>query len=177
MLRPRRRWLLALPNVLSFSRLVFAVVFAAVSDVPVRLACVVGAGASDFLDGWLARRRRAASRLGALIDPFTDRVFVVTAVVMFLAEGALSVRQCVLFLLRDVATALAFVVAKAVSWLRAVTFKARMLGKLVTVLQLLALLVLLVVPRAAEPLVVAVGALSVAAIVDYAYAVWRARAR
>jgi CDP-diacylglycerol--glycerol-3-phosphate 3-phosphatidyltransferase/cardiolipin synthase len=78
---------------------------------------------------------------------------------------------------RDAATALGFVVAKATSWLRTVTFKARMLGKLVTVLQLVALLVLLLAPRYAGPLVAAVGALSVLAIVDYAYAAWRSRAR
>ncbi len=177
MLRLRRRWLLALPNLLSLSRLVLAVGFAAATDLWVRLACVVAAGASDFLDGWLARRRKTASRLGALIDPFTDRVFVLTAISIFLFEGVISTAQYLVFLLRDFATALGFLVARAVPGLRTTTFQARPLGKSVTVLQLATLLVLLVAPRLADPLVIAVGALSALAVADYSVALWRMRAR
>lgn len=177
MLRVRRRWLLALPNLLSLSRLVLAVAFAATADVWVRLACVVAAGASDFLDGWLARRRKTASRLGALIDPFTDRVFVLTAISVFLFDGAITTAQYFIFLLRDFATATGFLVARAVPWLRSATFQARLLGKGVTVLQLTTLLVLLVAPTLAGPLILAIGALSALAVVDYTMALWRMRSR
>ena len=45
------------------------------------VAVVIGAAAAtDFLDGWVARRVRATSRWGALLDPIADRVFVLTVV-------------------------------------------------------------------------------------------------
>jgi CDP-diacylglycerol--glycerol-3-phosphate 3-phosphatidyltransferase/cardiolipin synthase len=177
MLRVRRRWLLLVPNLLSLSRLVLAVVFAASADLWVRLACVVAAGASDFLDGWLARRRRTASRLGALLDPFADRVFVLTAISVFLFEGAVSTVQYFTFLLRDFATAIGFLIARAVPSLRSAPFQARLLGKGVTVLQLLTLLVLLVTPGLADPFIVAIGVLSAMAVADYTIALWRLRTR
>jgi cardiolipin synthase len=40
---------------------------------PVLIAIV--AGVSDFLDGFLARRFGAESRIGALLDPLADKVF------------------------------------------------------------------------------------------------------
>jgi hypothetical protein len=64
-----------------------------------------------------------------------------------------------------------------VPWLRNVQFRARLLGKLVTVLQLATLLAVLLAPSVVAALVLTVGALSAAAIVDYTYALWRARER
>ena len=52
-----------------------------------------------------------------------------------------------------------------------------MLGKIVTVLQLVALVAVLVAPLYTTPLVVAIGLVSAAAIVDYTVALWRARTR
>jgi CDP-diacylglycerol--glycerol-3-phosphate 3-phosphatidyltransferase/cardiolipin synthase len=52
-----------------------------------------------------------------------------------------------------------------------------MLGKIVTVLQLVALVVVLLTPEYTWPLVLAIGIVSAAAIVDYTVALWRARSR
>ncbi len=135
------------------------------------------AGVTDMLDGWLARRLGVASRWGALIDPIADRVFVLAAVGTFVANGALSPLQAVALLLRDVMTVIGFFVAKAISWLRAVTFRARPLGKVVTVLQLATLLALIVVPRVVPALIVAVAAVAVTATGAYTLLLWRERAR
>ncbi len=45
-----------------------------------RLALLLcaGAGATDALDGWLARRLQAQSRLGAYLDPISDKILLVT---------------------------------------------------------------------------------------------------
>lgn len=136
---------------------------------------VVAAAASDMLDGWLARRRRMASRTGAIIDPVADRVFVLTAVVVLLMEGALSLGQTLVLLLRDVMTTVGFIVARSVSWLRPVEFRARMAGKVVTVLQVVVLLAALLRPALVPPLVLATGAAAVISVVDYTVALWRAR--
>ena len=173
--RPATLW--TLPNVVSLSRVALAAGFVVSSGRGEQLALVGVASLTDFLDGWLARKRNAASRWGALLDPIADRVFVLAAVGTFVANGALSPAQAVALLLRDVMTVIGFFVARVVTWLRDVTFRARPLGKVVTGLQLATLLALIVLPRAVPALVAVVGVLAVAATVDYTLLLWRERAR
>ena len=88
-----------------------------------------------------------------------------------------AVVEAVALLLRDVMSVIGFFVARAVTWLRAVTFRARPLGKVVTGLQLATLFALIVWPAGVGPLVAAVGVVAVAATVDYTLLLWRERAR
>jgi hypothetical protein len=76
---------------------------------------------------------------------------------------------------RDIATVIGFIVARSVPWLRAVAFRARLLGKLVTVLQLLTLTAVILAPAAVPALVLIVGAASAASIADYTLTLWRER--
>src|SRR5829696_6797511 len=138
--------LFTLPNVISFARIPLAAAFWMATGTAERVAIISAASASDLLDGWLARRRNAATRWGALIDPVADRTFVFSAVCALLFGGQLTVAQYFVFLSRDIATAVGFLVARMISWLRTVTFQARPLGKVVTVLQLAALLAAVVLP-------------------------------
>lgn len=169
--------LLTPPNLLSLSRFVLAALFVALPDTGSRLAVLVTASLSDMLDGWLARRMNRASRWGALLDPIADRVFVLVALLVFVVEGVFSAWHALVFLTRDIMTTIGFFVARHVSWLRPVPFKARPLGKLVTVLQLLALYLALVRPEVAPSLVLVIGMVAAAAVVDYTLALWRARVR
>lgn len=168
-----RLW--TLPNIVSLSRLGLAALFVFVPDVAWRLALVGIASTSDYLDGWLARRRGGFSRWGALIDPVSDRAFAITAVATLAWEGALHSVQVAVFLMRDLATTAALLVARRVPSLRGVTFVARLPGKIVTVLQFIALVAAIAAPRHIGPLIVVLGVASVVAIADYAWAVWRAR--
>jgi len=173
--KSERLW--TLPNIVSLSRLGLAVAFVVVDDVAWRLALVGVATMTDYVDGWLARRRAEFSRLGALIDAGTDRAFAVTAVATLAWEGALSSFAVFVFLSRDLSTAGAFLAARRFKPLRGVTFVARFPGKVVTVLQLLALAVAIVAPRHVSVLIIVLAAASVIAIVDYASALWSARVR
>jgi phosphatidylglycerophosphate synthase len=172
-----RRALGTIPNLLSCSRLVLAAGFVAAGAAEARVGLIGAAAATDFLDGWIARRVRATSRWGALLDPIADRVFVLTAVGTFLFTGALSTSAYFILLMRDLATAVGFVVARMIPWLRPVEFKARILGKVVTVLQLLTLASILVRPEAVPPLLGGVAVASALSIADYTLALWRARRR
>jgi CDP-diacylglycerol--glycerol-3-phosphate 3-phosphatidyltransferase len=172
---PTRPSLGQLPNLLSFSRLLLAAGFVAAGEPGARVGLIGAAAATDFLDGWLARRVHATSRWGALLDPIADRVFVLTAVATLLFTGALSTGAYFILIMRDLATAVGFLVARAIPRLRPIQFKARVLGKVVTVLQLLALAAVLAHPPALRPLLGAVAASSVLAIADYTLALWRAR--
>ena len=167
----------SLPNVVSMSRVVLAAGFVGARGAEERLALIGVASVTDFLDGWLARRRNAATRWGALIDPIADRIFVLTAVSAFLLSGELTTWQYFVLLSRDIMTAVGFLVARLVPWLRPVEFKARYLGKVVTTLQLATFIAILAYPDLVTFLVLLVGIASAAAIVDYTYALWRARAR
>lgn len=172
-----RRVLLYVPSVISLTRLAMAVAFA-VSEAPAtRVALILAASLTDFLDGWLARRANLTTKWGALIDPIADRMFVFTAVCVFLFEGAIGTVQYFMLISRDFMTAVGFLVARVVSWLRPVTFRARLSGKIVTALQLLALLALLMQPHRAGALIVLVGVTSLWAIVDYTLMLWRERER
>jgi cardiolipin synthase len=172
-----RRALGTLPNLLSCSRLVLAAGFVAAGATEARIGLIGAAAATDFLDGWLARRVRATSRWGALLDPVADRVFVLTVVATFLFTGKLGTGAYFVLLIRDLATAVGFLVARAIPWLRAVPFQARVLGKVVTVLQLLTLAAVLVVPDTVPLLLGGVAVVSVLSIADYTLALWRARPR
>ncbi len=167
----------ALPNILSSSRVVLAVAFVLVDSADARLALVGVAGVSDFLDGWIARRAHVQSRWGALIDPIADRVFALVAVSTFLFNGELSTLGYFVMISRDLMTAIGFLVARGVTWLKPVEFRARFSGKLVTVLQLATFVALLRIPQLVTPLLWLVGLSSLYSILDYTFALWRERAR
>lgn len=171
-----RARLRALPNILSSSRVVLAAAFVVFRGSEARLGLVAVAGATDFLDGYIARRGKWTSRWGALIDPIADRVFALVAVSAFLFDGSLSTVGYFVMISRDLMTAVGFLVARMVSWLRPVEFKARLSGKVVTVLQLVTFAALLRFPGWVTTLIWLVGIASLYSIVDYTYALWRARA-
>ncbi len=173
---PRRRLQLALLHTLSLSRLVLAALFLMSSDMRLRAGLIALAGLTDVLDGWIARHAGLTTRLGALIDPVADRGFAVTAILALLLDGLLSPLQVCLLLLRDVATAVGFLVARVVRTLRSVEFKARTLGKATASVQTLTLLAALLLPVLVRPLVALAGGLAVAAVVDYSRTVLRSRA-
>ncbi len=84
--QPLRPW--TLPNAIGFTRLalipVFLIVALSSSDgvgaPQATLFAVIGWG--DYADGIVARVTRQYSRLGALMDPVTDRLLVVSGVVV-----------------------------------------------------------------------------------------------
>jgi CDP-diacylglycerol--glycerol-3-phosphate 3-phosphatidyltransferase len=172
-----RRTLDRLPNLISFSRLVLAAGFVVSDTSQTRVGIIGVAALTDFLDGWLARRVHATSRWGALLDPIADRVFVLTVVGTLLFGGLLSTTEYFVLIMRDLATAVGFLTARVIPWLRPVEFKARALGKVVTVLQLFTLAAVLVYRPAVPSLLISVGLASVMAIADYTLALWHARAK
>ena len=167
----------SLPNVLSLSRLGLAVAFVMVPSAKERFVLLLLAALTDFLDGWLARRSNAITKWGALLDPLTDRIFVFTAVCVFLVERQLTTLQYFVLIFRDIMTAIGFLVAKSVSWLRPITFRARPAGKVVTTLQLATLIAVLIRPEMVPTLVLVVAVVAVVAVVDYTLLLWRERVR
>jgi len=172
----RRNEVLTPPNLISLSRLAMAAVFLGVHDADWRLAIVLTAMVSDVLDGVIARVSHTTSRIGALIDPIADRIFMLVAFIAVTVDGLITPWQLALLLVRDVMTVIGWFVARNVSWLRAVTFQARWPGKGVTVLQFVTLLAALQAPRLVAGLCIACGILAIVATTDYTLMLWVNRA-
>ena len=81
---------LTVPNLLSFFRLALVPVFLALVILGydlLALAVLVFSSVTDFLDGVLARRLNQVSRLGQLLDPAADRLFIFAALIGLAARG------------------------------------------------------------------------------------------
>src|ERR1700690_3100852 len=87
----------ALPNALTILRILLVPVFSVAFVMPGDAARIVAvlvfalAGISDWLDGFAARKLKAGSDFGRMLDPIADKVLVGVALMMLVAEG--SVRE------------------------------------------------------------------------------------
>jgi CDP-diacylglycerol--glycerol-3-phosphate 3-phosphatidyltransferase len=170
-----RARLFTIPNTLSFLRLPLAVLFMMTESATMRGAIIVVAAITDGLDGWLARKLRQDSGAGQIVDPVTDKLFVLVALASLVARGNLEPWMIVALLARDIYTSFAFFIIRALNW--QVRFKARWSGKTVTVLQLTVMLAALLLPWAVLGLVVATLIASVISIADYTRAILAQRNR
>ncbi|SIR56863.1 CDP-alcohol phosphatidyltransferase family protein [Micromonospora avicenniae] len=81
---------LTVPNLISFLRLLGVPIFlylllGAHADVAALVVLAVG-GTTDWVDGWVARRLHQVSRLGELLDPLADRLYILATLVGFTAR-------------------------------------------------------------------------------------------
>lgn len=93
------------PNVVSMLRLalvpVFAVLIVSGEDVWALVVLAVS-GASDWLDGFLARRLDQVTKLGQWLDPAADRLFILVTLVGLLWRGVVPWWVLAVVVLRDV---------------------------------------------------------------------------
>ncbi|GAA4901906.1 CDP-alcohol phosphatidyltransferase family protein [Tessaracoccus lubricantis] len=100
---------LTLPNVLSFIRLLgvplFTWLIISGHDVAA-VTLLAGFGATDWVDGFLARRLKQRSPLGAKLDPVADRLYIIAAVVSLLVRDIVPLYFVIILVARDVMLAL-----------------------------------------------------------------------
>lgn len=65
------------------------------------LALFIIAAATDYLDGWLARKLNLVTPLGKLLDPLADKILVCSAFVFLSAEGICPVWITALIMARE----------------------------------------------------------------------------
>lgn len=96
---------LTAPNAISFARLllvpVFGVLIATGQDGWAVVVLAVS-GVSDWLDGVLARRLGQVTRLGQLLDPAADRLFIAVTLVGLVWRGVVPMWLLVVILAREV---------------------------------------------------------------------------
>ena len=61
-----------------------------------------GLGATDWVDGWLARRFNQVSEFGKIFDPTADRLLFIVAVSAIIIDRAAPLWFCVLVIVREV---------------------------------------------------------------------------
>ena len=93
------------------------------------------AAVTDLLDGWVARRRRMASRLGAFLDPLADKLLLTASFVTLTYLKTLPFWITAVVLSRDIILIVGALVVHMVG-LRIVPEPTRM-GKLATFFQVL----------------------------------------
>lgn len=152
---------------LSLARIPLALLILLVLDSPLRYPLFALLIATDALDGWVARRTGTETRMGAILDPATDKVAALILFVALFANTGLPWRAAALFFLRD-AFVVAFATLAPITAIDTDTLKARPTGKLVTILQFLTLAALLVpLTGWILPLFWLIWLTSLAAITDY----------
>jgi CDP-diacylglycerol--glycerol-3-phosphate 3-phosphatidyltransferase len=96
------------PNALTVLRLALIPVFIAIMTTAEGghswAAAIVfaSAGATDQIDGWLARRWRVESQFGRIADPLADRIMIDVAIIALWLHGRLPWPALVVILVRDV---------------------------------------------------------------------------
>lgn len=105
---------LTVPNVLSALRLAGVPVFVFLLLGPRAdgwaLAILLISGGTDWLDGKLARVLGQASKLGAILDPLVDRLYVVTTLVAFVLRGIIPWWVAAILIGRDAILGLTLII-------------------------------------------------------------------
>jgi phosphatidylglycerophosphate synthase len=158
----RRRWSAA--DLLTAIRLPLAVAFPLASGLELRCAILLAAAGSDLLDGQIARRY-GASRLGSVLDPVADKLFMASAFGVVAFSGRLAWYEVAAALIRDIVATVAFAITAIRGHPSAIP--ARPGGKAVTIGQIATLLAFLFDSPLLRPLAWATAGAGIYAIWDY----------
>lgn len=97
------------------------------------------AAVTDWLDGYLARRRKQVTELGRLMDPLADKLLITAALVSLVQMGLAPAWMVAVILGRE----LGITVLRSLAYSRGVTISASVLGKAKMVTQVVAILALI----------------------------------
>jgi cardiolipin synthase len=97
--------IVTVPNAISFLRLigvpVFLYLFLGTSATVAAVVVLAVGGSSDWVDGYLARRLNQVSRLGELMDPLADRLYILATLIALTVKAIVPWQFTVALLARD----------------------------------------------------------------------------
>ncbi len=155
------------PNLLSFARLILVPVFLVLvitGEDLLALVVLIISSATDFLDGLLARSLNQVTRLGQLLDPAADRLFIFAALIGLAVRGVVPWWLAAIVIGRDVVLLVAGIVLANFGF---GPLPVHHLGKIATFCLLYALPILMV-GQAFEV------AAPISAPIGWAFAIWGA---
>lgn len=107
MSRSLRREFLNLPNAITLTRIAFIPIFLWFTFYESRVDSFIAAavyaftGATDFLDGWVARRKNLVTVIGKFLDPLADKLIVMAALVMLVHLGRVAAWVVIVIMARE----------------------------------------------------------------------------
>ena len=134
-----------LPTLLTWTRIVAIPLIVGVFYLPldgatrnlVATVMFVGFAATDWLDGWLARRLNQTSAFGAFLDPVADKILVCAAVLVLVDQHRIHVLLALVIIGREIA------ISSLREWMAQIgasrSVAVHMLGKLKTATQMTAI--------------------------------------
>ena len=152
-----------LPNIITLARILLVPIFVLIYLLPGSATYLFAAilfalaAATDWLDGYLARRLNQTTPFGAFLDPVADKLIVVSALVVLMAEHStiwLTLPGLIIVGREIMISALREWMAEMNS---SVTVAVSVLGKVKTTLQMVAIAVLLAIPPESTSVIVFMG--------------------
>ena len=99
-----------IPNILSVIRIILVLVFVVVFFLPISklwaLIVFLTAGATDVVDGFLARKFNWITDLGKILDPFADKLMQCTVLVCLCIENVVPIWFLLIFFAKEIMTLL-----------------------------------------------------------------------
>ncbi len=145
MARSLRKELWSSPNIITLVRIAAIPVFLVFTYYESRENSFIAAlvysatAATDFLDGWLARRKNLVTVIGKFLDPLADKLIVMSALVMLVHLGRVTAWIVIVVMAREFAvTGL-----RTIAMSEGIVIAAGQEGKYKTALQLAAIVFLL----------------------------------
>ena len=149
-----------LPNKLTVSRFALTVLFVWALFSPIRFNATLAlfffcaAGFTDFLDGYIARRRGLVTNFGILMDPLADKIMTCSAFIAFVESShsnpTAPVKVAAWMVIIIVARELAITGLRLLAASKNIVLAAENFGKHKTISQIVAIIALLVVDASAE---------------------------
>jgi CDP-diacylglycerol--glycerol-3-phosphate 3-phosphatidyltransferase len=130
-----------LPTILTFSRIILIPFFILITPQSPLLGISIFliASATDFLDGYLARKSGQITKFGIILDPIADKFLVISALILLVDMVRLSAWVAIAIIVREfVVTAL-----RVVALSKNIVIPAETGGKLKTAVQMSAIILLL----------------------------------
>jgi CDP-diacylglycerol--glycerol-3-phosphate 3-phosphatidyltransferase len=152
-----------LPNIITLARILLVPVFVVIYLWPGDRTYIIAAtlfalaAATDWLDGYLARRLNQTTPFGAFLDPVADKLIVVSALTVLVAQHStawLTLPSLIIIGREIMISALREWMAEMNS---SVTVAVSRLGKIKTSLQMVAIAVLLALPPNSESVFIVGG--------------------
>jgi CDP-diacylglycerol--glycerol-3-phosphate 3-phosphatidyltransferase len=134
-----------LPNLLTLSRFGFALILVILLLQNSLIANVIAvfvfiiAALTDFYDGYLAKKRGLITNFGKIMDPIADKVLILSLFFVLAYLGATDMRMVMLIALREIVVT----VSRLVAMKKGQVIAAESLGKIKTVVQIVAVSLML----------------------------------
>ena len=144
--------MLGIPNIITMMRIFLIPVFVVIFYLPIRHVDILTAGIfclagfTDWLDGFLARKLNQTTRFGAFLDPVADKLIVAVALVMIVGDfGSVWITIPAMIIVgREI------MISALREWMAEIGKRANVavshVGKVKTVMQMLAIIILLANP-------------------------------